>query len=390
MTTVGLLGIFLGLFAVPFATIERTRTRITVLLCAWLFHIGTAVLYYFYVQTADADTTLYYYDRYNMYSMAVKPGTLFVIHFVQALKEAIGGSYLDYFLVFQSFGFWGICALMRTVEELHLELQVQQPRLTYVMLFLPGIFFWTSAIGKDAPLFLGCSLVIWAAMSIRRRLPVFSLGILIMALIRPHIAMAALVALAVTVFFDRRSHLLAKALLLVFVLAGTYYVAGSMETGLNVNVASAESVGEFFARQSTMAQRTGGTTTVEASFPIGLFSLLCRPFFIDAQGIFGLIASVENIFILLMLGTIARRFGQSVKLAGAVFFMRYAITFALVIMLLLAMVYYNVGLGLRQKMMFMPGLIAFYAGMTALRIRQRVEAAILLKSEPQVRAPYPA
>ncbi|HEX2763438.1 MAG TPA: hypothetical protein VHM92_06280 [Allosphingosinicella sp.] len=365
MTAVGLLGILLALLAFPLAAVHRTPARVTLFTAAFVAHIVTTVVYYFYSQTTSADTVLYYYDPYEMFELPMRPGTAFLVHMVQTMKAWIGGTYLDYFMIFQAIGFWGIVFLMRTVEEIHVELQVPQGRLAYIMLFLPGIYFWTSAIGKDAPLFFGCAAAVWASMRLRSRFLLFAFAILVMMLFRPHIALAALVALAATAFLDRRSRGYVKVLLFIVAIGGAGAVAGTVETALNVNVASVESVGEFFSRQAEVTQQVGGTTQVQGSFPVRLFSLLARPFFFDAQGLFGLIASFENILILTMLGTIARRFGDSVKLFRGVFFLRFGLIFTIVVTLLLAMVYYNVGLGLRQKMMFMPGLIAFYTGLLA-------------------------
>ena len=38
------------------------------------------------------------------------------------------------------------------------ELGQTQSKYVYLLLFLPGLHFWTSAIGKDAPLFLGVAI----------------------------------------------------------------------------------------------------------------------------------------------------------------------------------------------------------------------------------------
>jgi hypothetical protein len=68
-----------------------------------------------------------------------------------------------------------------------------------------------------------------------------------------------------------------------------------------------------------------------------------------------------------MVGTLLWRFGDSVRLARQVFFLRFALVFAGTLALLLSMVYYNVGLGLRQKVMFMPALLTFFVALVAVR-----------------------
>ena len=185
MTLMGLLGVILALLAWQVAFVEKTRTRIAVFFLAFLFHIGTAVVYYFWSQTTSADAIMYYYDPYRFYGTGFGMGTRFVVYLVQFLRESLGGTYLDYFLLFQAFGFWGIVFLMRTFEEVHIELGTPQSRFSYLLLLLPGVHFWTSAIGKDGPLFLAASLAVWSAMRLRRRFVGFSLAVLLMVLFRP-------------------------------------------------------------------------------------------------------------------------------------------------------------------------------------------------------------
>lgn len=368
MSWVGLIGIALSLLAYPFAFVEKTRGRIGIFFLAALVHIFTAIVYYDYVQTNSADSVLYYFDPYEMVHEPLRPGTILVVHLTQALKTAIGGTYLDYFLIYQAAGFWGIAFLMRTIEEIYLELDVPQPKLAFLVLFLPGVHFWTSAIGKDAPLFLACSLAVWATMRLRQRFLIFALAIVIMAAFRPHIAFAATISLAVAAFFDPRSKGYVKLVLFAFAAMGAAAVAGTIQSAFSVDVTNADSVSDFVARQSQVSTTIGGTTAVVgASFPVRLLSLLFRPMFIDAQGVFGLIASVENVFLVFVIGTLIVRFRDSLKLARQIFFLRFAFIFFAVLALMLALVYYNVGLGLRQKMMFMPGLLTFFIAVWAVR-----------------------
>jgi small-conductance mechanosensitive channel len=100
---------------------------------------------------------------------------------------------------------------------------------------------------------------------------------------------------------------------------------------------------------------------------VRLLSLLFRPLFLDAQGAFGLIASLENVFIIVLLVTLFRNFGQLMRMIRQVFFIRFAAVFALILIVLLSLVYYNVGLGLRQKIMFMPALLTMFVAVLAVR-----------------------
>jgi hypothetical protein len=117
-----------------------------------------------------------------------------------------------------------------------------------------------------------------------------------------------------------------------------------------------------------------GGSGAQGSYPVRVVSLLFRPFFFDAGGIPGLIASFENLVLLFIFGFMAYHFRILRELFRRVMLIRYCVIFSLTVILLLATVYYNVGLGLRQKMMAMPTLLTLLAGIVAvlrLQVRNR-------------------
>jgi predicted benzoate:H+ symporter BenE len=111
------------------------------------------------------------------------------------------------------------------------------------------------------------------------------------------------------------------------------------------------------------------TGVLNASFPVRLFSLLFRPLFLDASGTPALVASAENAIFLLLVGTLVLHAGKVFRMARAVTYVRYALAFALMVALLLTITYYNVGLGLRQKTMFVPAILVMFVTYRALRRR---------------------
>ena len=91
------------------------------------------------------------------------------------------------------------------------------------------------------------------------------------------------------------------------------------------------------------------------------------PFVFDANGVFGYIASVENLVLLWMIGTLVRRSGTVLAVARAAVFARFACFFVAMMIVVLSLFHYSVGLGLRQKMMIMPTLLVLLAATLAVR-----------------------
>lgn len=368
MSWVGIFGILLGLAALPWAFVRPTRLRVTVFFVAFVMHILAAFIYHNFALSAPADSSTYYFDPLHWYEQGFALSTQFVIWTVQLSKEIVGGTYLDYFLVFQAFGFFGLVILMRIMEEITAELAVPQPLTAYALLFLPGLHFWTASIGKDGPLFTAVCLAIWSVMQLKRRFIQLGVALLIMLLIRPHIALVALIALALTFLTDNRTRTAYRLLLVVFALAGVSVAVATMRDTFSIDLTNADSVSDFMARREVLLESVdAGNTVVNASFPVRVLSLLFRPLFFDAEGIFALVASLESVAALSAVGYLLFHFRSSSRLTRSVTFLRFGIAFALGVTLLLGMTYYNVGLGLRQRTMIMPGLVALVVALIAFR-----------------------
>ena len=302
MTVIGLFGVLLGLLALPFAFVRHRRLQIIVFLALLLVHAASSIAYYWYAESNPADSSLYFYPTKYLLRMDTAPGTIFTIHLVDALKSVFGGTYLDHFLMFQAVGFWGIAFMLRIFDELAVEIEVPPTALVGAILFLPSVHFWTSAIGKDAPLFLGVSIAVWSSLRLRSRLPFLGIAFMIMTAFRPHVALVAAISLALAAAFGRSTTVQAKVGLLILGLVGMVITAGTVETSLQVDVSSPGSISSFVERQQAVNEEVGGGTSVrDASFPVRLLSLLFRPLFFDASGPMALIASIENV---LMIGIV--------------------------------------------------------------------------------------
>jgi hypothetical protein len=243
---------------------------------------------------------------------------------------------------------------------------------TYLLLFMPSLHYWTSAIGKDSLFFLGICLSIWAAMQYKQRLIALSGGMLLMLAVRPHIAVIAAGAFAMAVMVDRRTRLIVKVPLLLLSLAGAAFAAASVWSTFRIDLTNVDALAEMMAGREAFAEtEDAGRTAVNAGYPIRLLSLLFRPFFFDAGGALGLIVSFENLLFLILVLLIVFHLRTMTRLARNVPFVRYALVCSAGVAIVLAIGYYNVGLGIRQKAtMILPQvLIAFVAMQAFLRAR---------------------
>ena len=379
---VGMAGAVATLAALPFSSVRLTSGRILLALGLMAVHAVACGAYYYYVLHNPADTTAYYFDSYHLSDKSFALGTVFTTQLTQFLRKSLGGSYLECFIFFQAIGFWGVMLLMRSFQEIHLKMGVPETTMASLLLYLPSIHFWTSAIGKDAPLFFAVSLCVWAALKWRSRLAPFALGLVVMILFRAHIALIAIMALAAAAVFHPGISFGRKAALLGVTIVGGFILAGTVESTLHVNVTDAGSVATFLQdRNDVAAKVSGGSSIGDAPLYIRFLSLLFRPFFYDATNIPGYVASMENLGSAMLFSYFLKSWRSVAFVARRVFFIEFCIFFAAILIILLTLVNYNVGLALRERVMIFPPLLCAFIAVWALPRRSVSERASYSRSQ---------
>ena len=374
MTIVSAFGLLLSLAAIIVSSRKLTFYNFGVFFFILIVHLGVSFFYYSWSLTVAADAWGYYFDPAHLAGRPWSLGSQFVTKSCFTLKWYFGATYLDCFILFQSFGFAGLMIIARIIEEVQDNIVVAHQRAYLLLLFLPSVQFWTSAVGKDAPLFFAVSLCLWSVLNLRRRLVQLCISLTVMLLFRPHVALIALIAFAGASSVGESISLGRKIGLLALASVGIWFASGAVQSTFGVDTGSVSSISDYLDKQTiAFAADKGATSIGKASFIIRLVSLLFRPFFFDAHGGLALIASVENVGVLIAVLYMLLHWRDVVHLARRVFFIRVSLRYLVGLLLLLSMIYYNVGLGLRERVMAYP---MFYSILVALwSIRRKFEVS---------------
>lgn len=255
---------------------------------------------------------------------------------------------------------------MRTFDEIHEKVQATGINHPLYLLFLPSVHFWTVAIGKDAPLFFAVALCTWSVLNFSKRLIPFLFSMGVMVLFRAHIALVTGVSLGLASLLHNRFTVGRRALILVVSIAGAAVLLLAVRDSLHVDLTDPASISTFWEHQSYVAKVDQGNTSIlNSSYPVKLLSLLFRPFFFDAQGGLGLVASLENVGSVLLFIYLLQHAKQVIFLSKRVLFVNFIAIFSVTLILLLAFLSYNVGLGLRQRAMVFSPLFCLFAALRA-------------------------
>ena len=231
-------------------------------------------------------------------------------------------------------------------------------------MLLPSVSFWSSALGKDAIAFMATGLTLWAALNLRDRWKLLALAITIMLVVRPHVGGILLAALSISFFllgnfsFFKKALFSAASVLVMVLLLPVLLKFVGLDEGANL-----DSVNQQIEKRQGYNQHGGGSIDIsQMSLPVQMFTYMFRPLPYEVKNLFGLLTSIENLFLMfLLLLAIPSIFSHKIKML--VYDEKENRLFLLIFMLLtwmiLAMTTANLGIASRQKWMFTPIFLYF-------------------------------
>jgi hypothetical protein len=334
------------------STVSRT-------LALYSWHTLFCLVYFYYVLTFGGDAKMYFRTSFHQ-DLVFYFGTGGVRVIVSVLTQWFGLSFLGCSLVFQFFGFVGLMAFDSALREVTWNKERNIRQLATLIVFLPSVSFWSAGLGKDSLSFFAMGLALWAALRLRQRWLLLTVSILVMLLVRPH--MAGILTLGLTASFaaQRRIPLFQRIMLGTVALTASLYL---VPLGLNYagvgEGASAAELGDYIdIRQGHNLHGGGAVDISNMSLPIQMFTYLFRPTLIEVRNFVSLAAALDNTVLLFLFiaggwALIKRPLSPYLSSHNRIFLWVYCtLSWAL-----LAMTTANMGIALRQKWMFAPMLI---------------------------------
>lgn len=299
---------------------------------------------------------------------------MFIKWLLARLDFVFSGSYLDYFLFFQLFGFLGFCLLYRVLlETLENTESKNAKHLLLGILFLPNLHFWTCAIGKDSLIFFGIALLIWSIREHRTRLPGLITGMIITYFVRPHVAGFLTAAILLALLWG-------KGITLRWRIAGTLAISlvivillPRITDFVGLETLSTESVTTYLQKRQGYTFEGGSSVDIRAyNIPYKIATFLFRPLFFDAKGLLWYMVSLENvIFLGLTTFLVSRSLMPLLFRYRISFFMRINFFFFLIGTIVFSLSISNMGIAIRQKTMLMPSFIILVISVYALKLQHR-------------------
>lgn len=333
---------------------QSTRHRPWIL---YLWHTLFCLAYIVFVMQFGGDAIRYFNEGVEG-DIEIKFGTA-AVSFLSYLFISLGNiSILGLFLVFNIFGYIGLLAFDSSLRIATADKSKRVKMLASLIVFMPSVSFWSSALGKDALSFMAIGLSLWAAIDFRHRQGLMVLAVLVMLMVRPHIAGMMVLALAASFVLDPKVKLKTR------LISGSMAIAASVAivpfaltyAGLG-DASSAVDVEDYVnQRQGYNMEGGGGVDIASMSLPMQLFTYLLRPVIFEASNVTSLAAALDNMLLLIMMVLALSSYfkKRSFRLIGQRTFMWLYVLMAWVV---LATTTANLGIAVRQKWMFVPFLV---------------------------------
>ncbi|KAA6340350.1 hypothetical protein EZS27_011781 [termite gut metagenome] len=332
----------------------------------WVFHLSLSVAYYFYITINGGDALGYWIHAqemrgvYFVYNLFNTQGTEFMVTLNYIPANVLNMGFFSNTLLYGLLGFIGFTFFYRIcIHTIPYNTQYKNYWLFPLLLFLPNMHFWSSGIGKDTMLFLCIMMVSYGMMRVVKRFPLVITGLLLSYGIRPHITLIMLLSFGITYVISGEKSKEQRIFLSVLLLAVAIAIMPMVLDYVNIDEASVDGL-ERFSEERAVGLSSGNSFVNISSYPYPLkvLTFVYRPFFFDINGIPALVASFENLLLLLLSIKVIRNHPIRTFKAAPLAIQGLFLFFILGVSVF-SMSMSNLGIILRMRNMFLPGLIIF-------------------------------
>lgn len=344
---IGVANIICGYFNI---TLKRT-------IYLYLWHTLFCFLYAWYITKYGGDAIMYYSSSIHQ-NTSFAFGTEAVKYLTYFFSNVLRLSFLATSLVYNIIGFIGLLAFDSALSIAVLNKQKYIRKIATLIIFLPSVSFWSSGIGKDSIAFMSTGLALWAALNFKRRVWMMVPAVMLMSIVRPHIAGILILSFAVSFIIQKRiSPILRFTFGAIAIIVSIILVPIGLKYSSVDNKISSSELNKYINQRAKFNMEGGGSIDIsKMTLPIQIGTYLFRPFPFEAHSFPSFAASIDNLvlFYLFILGikSMIQKTYKSYK-ENRLFMW----TYSLITLLILSTTTANLGISVRQKWMFTPMLI---------------------------------
>jgi hypothetical protein len=354
-----------GLFFINSFKSSLSNYDINILKNLFYYHLVFGVYYIFFTA---GDSIGHWREAKLMsnqdfiYSLFEEKGTYFFRAFNYFPANVLDLSYFTGTMLYSLLGFIGLTYFYLIAKQLiPYNSKFKGYYLFPALFFLPNLHFWSCAVGKDTLCFFCIALFMYGILKPFRRAPMLILGLSLTYFVRPHIALFILLAFGIAYVLTSKISFFQRILFFIVIVSIGFSILPSVMEFAKVEEATTESFDEFSENKAELLSRASVGTAIDISsypFPLKVFSFLYRPFFFDSNGLPAVLASFENLLLLILSFKVIRN-KPLLTFRKAPFVIQGMVFFLIIGTLAFSQSLGNIGIMIRMRNMFLPGLLIF-------------------------------
>lgn len=332
-------------------------------------HFLTVIGFYFVTRNGGGDAWGYWLAGQQVnWEKAIAllfeaKGTYFMHGFNYFFSGFLGMGFFANTVAYAFLGFWGLLYFYRiAIEQIPANSRFLNIKLFPFLFFIPMLHFWSSGIGKDTLLLWAIGMFAYGLLNIPKRFILIAFGFLFAYLVRPHVAILLVAAFGAAYLLDSRTAIWKRWSLGFVLLAGVVVMLPTVMEYVQIEEVSVESVAEYSDNKASVLSRSHTGSSVDISSyppPLKWFTFLFRPLFFDINGVPALVASFENLFLLLIFFKVLGN-RPITAFRKAPFVIKGLTLFLILGTILMSGALGNLGVMIRMRNMFLPGMMIYF------------------------------
>lgn len=345
-------------FVVCFVIIEYQVAIDKTIYRKWLYPLFfLKIIFGLLLTFIPGDYIRYIYEINAFSKMEFGLSTEFVKYFYHFLRNFEFDNYYYYFYPSMIFSLLGLIYFYRSLTLIIPS--KQNSWWLFLVIFLPGLSFWTAPLGKDGLFLLGNTYFIFNYLKTGRFLGFKQIvGLAIVFIIRPHLLVAIGLGYLLSIILSSQVKPYKRISNVAIAIAVIVLSMPLIISFLRVDIMDLKALSEQIELNSSYGQ--DGTSYINMTgYPLvyKIFTYLFRPLPYEFVSVAFMLFSFENVMLLILLLPIFKfknwRFAISKQLA------LFMLLTGLIIPAILSQAMGNYGLFLRQKWMALPYLLLF-------------------------------
>jgi len=334
----------------------------------FFWHFFIAIMFHFYIENFGGDAVYYWSSTKTdsldeILSYVQKGSAAAILQLINYIpSKLLSLSFFAGNMLYALLGYIGFVYLYGIIKSLlperaaFSEIKLFKIPLFPWLLFLPNLHFWSSGIGKDTIMFFCIALFVYSLINVKRRIFGLGIAVAISLLIRPHITLFLLSGFGIGYLIDGKLQGYQKVMIFIVIGIGFASMFSYVLNFVQLESFETGAIEEYASRKSASLnqERSGSGIDISGySFPLKVFTFLYRPLFFDINGILAVLASFENLILMIVtLRLFRRRILKSIKRAN--FLIKGMIIYFVVGTFAFSLILGNLGIMLRQKNQLFP------------------------------------